>query len=171
MKKPIIIVAIDENNGIGLGTTLPWHIQEDLQHFKETTAGQIVVMGRRTYRSIGKPLPNRRNIILTRTGDKEKKGAFRGGPGTELYSSLEEGLAATADDVRDTFIIGGASVYKEALEKKVSDVMIVTHIPQAFECDTWFPQINLIEWRITGTRRVYSAKYEFFFNITTYRRR
>jgi len=133
-----IIVAMAENRVIGKDNDMPWgFLPVDLKHFKDTTNGNPVIMGRKTYESIGKPLPNRRNIILSRQ-DIEIDGC-------EVYSSLEKVLEILKDE-DEVFIIGGGHVYKEALP--FIDKLYLTHIDLKVDGDTFFPEyeyLNLIE--------------------------
>lgn len=132
-----IIVCIAENNAIGLNGGLLYHLRADLQRFKALTTGHTVVMGRRTFESLPKgALPNRRNIVLTH-GDH----AF---PNTEVFASLEDALAACAAD-EHVYIIGGSSVYAEALP--LADELCLTLVHDTpKEADTFFSDINLDEW-------------------------
>lgn len=132
-----IIVCIAENNAIGLRGDLLYHLRADLKRFKELTTGHTVVMGRRTFESLPKgALPNRRNIVLTH-GDR----AF---PNTEVFPSLEAALAACAAD-EQVYIIGGSSVYAEALP--LADELCLTLVHDTpKEADTFFPDFDLKEW-------------------------
>lgn len=132
-----IIVCIAENNAIGLNGDMIYHQRADLKRFKNLTSGHTVIMGRRTFESLPKgALPNRRNIVLTRG-----KRAF---PGCEVFPSLQEALANCASD-EQVFIIGGSSVYNEALPlADVLNLTVVHHTPA--EADTFFPQFNPEEW-------------------------
>lgn len=130
--KPVrlaLIVAVARNGVIGRGGGLPWHLSEDLKHFKRTTLGHAVIMGRRTHESIGRPLPKRRNIVVTRSGAALE--------GCETASSLDEALelARATDDC--PFVIGGASLYEEALPSATEIHM--TTIDRDVEGDTFFP--------------------------------
>jgi dihydrofolate reductase len=124
-----LIVAVARNGVIGREGTLPWHLSEDLKHFKRTTLGHAVIMGRKTHESIGRALPNRRNIVVTRSSAVAE--------GCETASSLEEALALarTTDDC--PFIIGGSSLYEEALPL-VTEIHMTT-IDEDVEGDTFFP--------------------------------
>lgn len=135
-----IIVCIAENNAIGLNGDMIYHQRADLKRFKNLTSGHTVIMGRRTFESLPKgALPNRRNIVLTRS-----KKSF---PGCEVFASLEEALANVAPDEK-VFIIGGSSVYNEALPlADVLNLTIVHHTPA--EADTFFPQFDSSEWEET----------------------
>lgn len=124
--KLAIIAAIDRNRGIGKDGRLPWHISEDLQRFKRLTTGHTVLMGRKTFQSIGKPLPHRRNVVLSRTPL----------PGVETYPSLETALAVLADD-DIVFVIGGGQVYDRVLA--TADRLYLTIVEREVEADTFFP--------------------------------
>ena len=128
-----IIVAMSNNRVIGNNNKLIWKLSSDLKRFKELTTGQSVVMGRKTYESIGRPLPNRRNIIITRNLEYEVEGC-------ETVSSLEEALLLTNNDC---FIIGGGEIYKQSLE--VADKIYLTLVHKEFEGDTSFPELSK-EW-------------------------
>src|SRR5690349_9133856 len=103
-----IVVARADNGVIGRNNQLPWHLPADLRHFKQLTSGHPVVMGRRTYESIGRPLPNRRNIVVTRQADWQA-------PGVETAHSVLGALEAAQASAADVFVIGGAEIYREAL--------------------------------------------------------
>ena len=132
-----IIVAIAENNAIGFENKLIYWLPNDLKRFKALTTGHTIVMGRRTFESLPKgALPNRRNIVLSRQGKAEDF------PNADLYSTLDEALASCQGEV---YIIGGASVYKEALP--LADRLCLTFVHDTPEkADTFFPQINNNEW-------------------------
>ncbi|MDD4530226.1 MAG: dihydrofolate reductase [Candidatus Gracilibacteria bacterium] len=127
----IIIVGMSKNRTIGKNGKLPWHIPEDLKSFKEITTGGTIVMGRKTYESIGKPLPNRRNIILS----SQKI------DGLETYASIEEMLEKLENEniVEKIFIIGGTQIYQTFLNKNLVDYIYLSLIPGEFEGDTYFP--------------------------------
>jgi dihydrofolate reductase len=126
-----LIVAVARNGVIGNDGTLPWHISEDLKHFKETTSGHAIIMGRKTHDSIGRPLPKRRNIVVTR----QSHPLF---PGCETANSLNDAiaLARTTDDC--PFVIGGASLYEEALP--IATELHLTTIDEDVDGDTYFPE-------------------------------
>jgi dihydrofolate reductase len=134
-----IIVATSKNKVIGNNNELIWKLSSDLKRFKELTTGHPVVMGRKTYESIGKPLPNRRNIIITRNSEYEVEGC-------ETVSSLEEALLLTNNDC---FIIGGGEIYKQSLE--VADKIYLTLVHKDFEGDTTFPELGK-EWATIDTK-------------------
>jgi len=125
-----LIVAVARNGVIGRDGALPWHVSEDLKHFKKTTTGHVIIMGRNTHDSIGRALPGRRNIVVTRTA-----GAVF--PGCETANSLEEAIALARTTDNCPFIIGGASLYEEALP--LATELHVTTIDEDVEGDTYFP--------------------------------
>jgi dihydrofolate reductase len=125
-----IIVAMSENRVIGNNNELIWKLSSDLKRFKDLTTGHPIVMGRKTYESIGKPLPNRRNIIITRNSEYEVEGC-------ETVSSLEEALLLTNSDC---FIIGGGEIYKQSLE--IADKIYLTLVHKDLEGDTSFPELD-----------------------------
>ena len=125
-----IIVAISKNRVIGDSNKLIWHLPADLKRFKEVTGGHSIVMGRKTYQSIGKPLPNRRNIIITRDENYEVDGC-------EVVNSIEEALLLTNSDC---FIIGGGEIYKQTLH--IADQIYLTQVDEEFDGDTTFPELS-----------------------------
>lgn len=134
-----IIVAIAENNAIGLNNKLIYWLPNDLKRFKSLTTGNTIIMGRKTFESLPKgALPNRRNIVLTKSGNAQDF------PGADCYNSLEAALESCPAD-SEVYIIGGASVYAEAL--KIADRLCLTYIHDTpEEADTFFPAINQSEW-------------------------
>lgn len=130
--KIALIVATDLNGLIGRGNDLPWHLPEDLKNFKAITMGHPILMGRNTFESIGKPLPGRTNIVITRNADFKAEGVT-------VVHSLEEALgAANAETI---FVIGGSSIYAEALPRAA--VIYQTLVDDEFEGDVYFPEKNL----------------------------
>lgn len=134
-----IIVAIAENNAIGKNNQLLWHLPADLKHFKQITSGRSIIMGRKTYDSVGRPLPNRRNIIVTRQDIQI--------PGCEVVKSIDEGLALCKDE-DEVFIGGGAEIYKQAMDK--TDIIYLTIVHKSFDADTFFPEIEHSKWKETA---------------------
>jgi dihydrofolate reductase len=124
-----IIVAISKNRVIGDSNKLIWHLPADLKRFKEVTTGHPIVMGRKTYESIGRPLPNRRNIIITRDENYEIDGC-------EVVNSIEEALLLTNSNC---FIIGGGEIYKQTLH--IADQIYLTQVDEEFDGDTTFPEL------------------------------
>jgi dihydrofolate reductase len=131
-----IVVAIAENYAIGKHNQLLWHMPADLKHFKQITSGHTVIMGRKTYDSVGKPLPNRRNIIITRQDITI--------PGCEVVKSVEEALKLCSNE-EEVFIVGGAEIYKLAMYK--TDRIYLTIIHHSFDADSFFPEIDYMEWK------------------------
>lgn len=131
-----IIVAIAENYAIGKNNQLLWHMPNDLKHFKTVTFGRTIIMGRKTYESVGKPLPNRRNIVVTRQHIQI--------PGCEIVKSIEEAIALCAHD-DEVFIGGGAEIYRQAMDK--TDRIYLTIIHKEFDADTFFPEIDYTQWK------------------------
>lgn len=133
-----IVVAIAENNAIGKDNKLLWHLPKDLKHFKEITTGGTVIMGRKTYDSVGRPLPNRRNIIITRQQIEI--------PGCEVVNSIGAALDLCRDEA-EVFIVGGAEVYKQVMP--LTDRIFLTIVHKNFEADTYFPEIKKDTWKET----------------------
>ena len=125
-----IIVTMSKNRVIGDSNTLIWHLPEDLKRFRQLTTGNTIVMGRKTYESIGKPLPNRRSIIITRDPDYSVEGC-------EVVNSLEEALLLSNSDC---FIIGGGEIYRQVID--IADRIYLTLINKEFEGDTSFPELK-----------------------------
>lgn len=141
-----LIVAKSRNGTIGKDNDLPWHLPADLKHFKDLTTGRTVVMGRKTYESIlkrlGKPLPNRRNIVISRSMESTPEGF-------EVFHSLEDGLKAAEADA-EVFIIGGTSLFKAALSQNLADRIELTEIHADIDGDTFFPQLDAATWSETS---------------------
>lgn len=138
----IIIAAVSENNAIGKDGDIPWDIPEDMKHFKETTMGNPVIMGRKTYQSFPepvRPLPGRTNIVLTRSDFQPEDESVK------VANSLSEAYEIAEETSEKAFIIGGASVYEEAL--KDADKMILTEVHREVDGDTFFPDWNGEAWR------------------------
>lgn len=135
-----IIVAVSENNVIGKRGTLPWYIPEDLKRFRSLTTGHPIIMGRKTHESIGKPLPNRTNIIITRDLEYKSKGCI-------VVNSLEEALekAKTSEGSDEIFIIGGGEIYSQAMDK--TDKIYLTFIKGNLDGDVYFPDYSAFKNR------------------------
>ena len=139
-----LIVAMDRNNGIGKNNDLMWHLPADMKFFKESTSGQIVIMGRKNYESIPesyRPLPNRLNIVITRQENVQYDGC-------EVYNDLNLCIEDYRSDDRKTFVIGGGEIYKLALELDLIDEMLITHVHADYDADTFFPTIDESSWNI-----------------------
>ena len=157
-----IIVAIAQNGTIGDKNSLLWHIKEDMRFFRTTTSGHAVVMGRKTFESLGsRPLPKRTNIVITRA-DRVFEGAL-------TANSLEEAIRLAEGD-EEIFIIGGAQIYREAL--RIADRMYITRVMHDYEGDTSFPDIDLSEWKLVAEEKHdRGEEYEYPFEFRTYERK
>ena len=138
----VVVAAIGSNGVIGVAGDMPWPRTGDQQQFKALTMGHPILMGRTTYASIGKPLPGRTSIVLTRDD-------AWGADGVEVAASLDEGIAKAAELDDLVFIIGGAQVYAQAFAEGLVDRMVVTHVHLAPDGDAWFPDIDWSEWAET----------------------
>lgn len=164
-----LIVAMDEERGIGKNNDLMWHLPNDMKFFKEMTNGQIVIMGRKNYDSIPerfRPLPNRLNVVLSRNSDFDA-------PNCLVFNSLLESLNSFSEEKeRDVYIIGGGQIYKEALDLDVVDEMYITHINHTFGADTFFPEFTESKWDIsTISTQVQDEKHMCSFEIKKYSRK
>lgn len=138
-----IIVAMANNRTIGKENRLPWHLSEDLKYFKQTTLGKPILMGRKTYESIGKPLPGRLNIVLTRDVKWQAEGVV-------VATSLEEAFSlaeaqAKTDAQREFMVIGGDQLYASCLP--MMDRLYITKVHANVEGDAWFPEVNWNQWK------------------------
>lgn len=131
-----IIVAVGENNVIGKDNDLIWKLPRDMRHFKETTTGHYIIMGRKTFESNGRPLPNRTNVIITRDKNYTAEGCV-------IVHSLEDAINEAKED-KEAFIIGGGEIYKKSMT--LVDRIYLTQIYYNFEGDTFFPEINMEDW-------------------------
>jgi len=135
-----IIAAIGRNRALGKNNDLIWHLPADLRRFKKVTRGHHIIMGRKTYESLGKPLPNRTNIIVSRNPDYKAEGCV-------VVSSLEEALKTAKADP-NPYVLGGAEIYKQALS--IADFMDLTLVHADFEADAFFPDFSLENWKEIG---------------------
>lgn len=160
MAQLTLVVAMDAQRGIGIDNKLPWHLPEDLAHFKRVTLGHPIIMGRKTFDSIGRPLPKRRNIVVTRNAGWSHEGV-------EVAHSLAQAVAMAQDEPAS--IIGGAQIFIESLA--LANRMIVTEIDHAFRCDTFFPAIDPAQWVETARERHHSEANGFDYSFVTYEKR
>lgn len=144
-----IVVAMGEKNEIGFGNQLLWHLPKDLKHFKDLTSGHPIIMGRKTYESIGKPLPNRTNIVVSR-----KKNWFQ--EGVLIVGSIKEAVKFAKKIDENIFIIGGGNIYEQTMD--VAEKLEVTLVKAQLEADTFFPKINTKFWKKTS--EIYHEKDE-----------
>jgi len=151
-----IIVATSANNVIGADGGLPWHLPEDLRKFKEITMGKPMIMGRATWDSIGRALPGRRSVVLTR------KPGFEA-PGAEVVGSVDEALAV-AGDVDEVMIIGGGEIYRQFLP--MTDRVYLTRLEAEIEGDTRFPELDMEQWQVVSAEEFPAVNdREFAFTI------
>lgn len=158
--KMSLIAAMDRNRLIGSNNQLPWHLPADLAHFKQITMGKPIVMGRKTYESIGRPLPGRTNIVLSRSGFKAQ--------GIEVVSSICEAvaMAATAEEL---VVIGGGSIYEMVID--VVDQMHLTVVEGEFTGDAWFPVFDDKQWVISSEEKYFAdEKNQYDYSYLTYDR-
>jgi dihydrofolate reductase len=138
-----LIVAMAENRVIGLNGTMPWHLSEDLKYFKRVTIGAPIIMGRKTFDSIGRALPGRANIIITRDTNYAAEGVY---VVHDLKSAIEKACFDAVNQGKDEiFVIGGAQIYALALAQ--ADRLYLTEIHQTFAGDAYFPEIQMEDWR------------------------
>lgn len=155
-----IVVAISSNYAIGKNNQLLWHLPKDLKHFKDVTSGHTVIMGRKTFDSVGKPLPRRRNIVITRQEIKIE--------GCEVVNSLEAAIDLCKNE-DEVMIVGGAEIYKQAMH--ITNRIYLTIVHHTFEADTFFPEIDYKEWKETA-REDHEAdeKHQFAYSFITLER-
>ncbi len=158
-----IIVAIAENYAIGKDNQLLWHISDDLQHFKKITSGHAVLMGKNTYFSLPKkPLPNRKNIVITDNPNEVFDGCF-------MAYSIEDALTKINND-EETFIMGGGSVYRQFFP--YADKLYITKIQASFEADTFFPEISDTDWQlIENEEGLIDPNSNLSYSFLTYKRK
>lgn len=138
-----IIVAVAQNGVIGSDNRLLWHISEDMKMFRRVTTGHPVIMGRKTFESLARPLPNRTNVVVTRNTDYRPEGV-------EVVHSLEEAVAMFPDS-EELFIIGGGEIYRQAMP--LADRLYITKVYADYEGDTRFPDLNRDEWTLVSSER------------------
>ena len=135
MSKISLIFAVDEAGGMGFENALPWHLPADLAHFKKHTLGKPIIMGRKTYESIGRPLPKRLNIVLSRSACEIK--------GVEVVASLDAAYLLVKD-APEVMVSGGAEIFKAALD--ISECVYLTRVHGVFEADVFFPELDKAVW-------------------------
>ena len=159
-----ILVAFDENRVIGKNNTLIWHLPADLKRFKTLTTGHVIIMGRKTFESIGKPLPNRTSIVISRQADLQIDGAI-------IAHSVEEAILKAKSITReDIYIVGGAEIY--ALSLPLADQVLVTQLHDIFEGDAYFPEIPTETFEVTEKERgITDEKNAYQYSYITYTRK
>lgn len=155
-----LIVALANNNVIGINNTLPWHLPEDLKRFRSLTTGHHIIMGRKTYESLGRLLPGRTTVIVTRNKNYKLEGAL-------IAHSLESAVALCKND-DEVFLIGGAELYQDGL--KFADKLYITEVDLSVEGDAYFPEFDLNLWLETSREALTSAQ-GLPFSYVTYTRR
>ena len=157
-----IIVAVAQNGVIGRDNKLIWHISEDLKRFKAMTTGHPIIMGRKTFESLGRPLPNRRNIVVTRNPHYPAEGV-------EVADSLGEAIGMFTGD-EEVFIIGGAEIYRQAMP--LADRFYLTEVCHDYEGDTYYPAWDREEWELVSEeRRERGEKFPYPFRFLDYKRK
>lgn len=143
-----LIAALAENRVIGIDNRMPWHLPGDFKYFKAVTLGKPIIMGRKTWDSLGRPLPGRLNLVVSRQPDLRLEGA-------EVFSSLDEAIAradawAREQGVEELMLIGGAQLYAQALEQGRVDRLYLTQVALQPEGDAWFPVFDDAQWRLSS---------------------
>jgi len=157
-----MIAAVAEDNGLGLDNKLVWHIPRDLKHFKDLTHGHCIIMGRKTFESLPKALPYRKNIVLSRRKNINYKGAV-------IVNSVEKAIDETKNDPRP-YIVGGGEIYK--LFMNYSSYIELTRIHHKFKSDTFFPKINLDKWEVINRHDIKKSEVENYnYSFLTYKRK
>ena len=147
--KITLVAAIASNNVIGKENSLPWNIPEDLKRFKQMTSGNTILMGRKTFDSIGRPLPNRQNIVMTKDKNFEQEGI-------KVINDFDEALELIKESNEDVFVIGGSKIYE--LFEPVANSLAITRILKDFEGDAFFPDINWDLWQIEKEEKFFDEK-------------
>jgi len=147
--KITLVAAIASNNVIGKENSLPWNIPEDLKRFKQMTSGHTILMGRKTFDSIGRPLPNRQNIVMTKDENFEREGI-------KVINDFNEALELIKESNKDIFVIGGSKIYE--LFEPVANSLAITRILKDFEGDAFFPDINWDLWQIEKEENFFDEK-------------
>lgn len=155
-----LIAAMDKNRLIGSNNGLPWHLPADFKHFKEVTLGKPVIMGRKTFESIGRPLPGRKNIVVSRLGFKAD--------GIEGAASIDEALNLVANEA-EVMIIGGANLYEQMIDQ--AQRLYLTHVDAKCSGDAWFPAFEKESWKVIDSYHVDADdKNNYSFDVVTYER-
>ena len=157
-----IIAAIGKNGELGKNNDLIWHLPNDLKRFKKVTAGHHVIMGRKTYESLGKPLPNRTNIIISRNPDYKAEGCI-------MTSSLEEAITLAKAGDSHPYILGGAQIYKQAI--KIADILDLTLVDAELSADVFFPNIDTSIWKeVDRYDHFIDEKHQYNYSFVTYKK-
>ena len=158
----IIIAAVSDNNALGKNNDLVWHLPDDFKRFKQLTSGHYIVMGRKTFESFPKPLPNRNHVIVTRQKNYAPEGCI-------VSNSLQEAIQLCPKN-EDTYVIGGGEIYKQSMA--FVDLLEITRVHHIFEADTFFPEIDSTIWKLAYEEfHPKDEKHNFSFTYQTYQRR
>ena len=156
-----IIAAVGENNELGKNNTLVWHLPDDFKRFKALTTGHYIIMGRKTFESFPKPLPNRTHVVITRQKNYTPEGCI-------VVDSIEQALQIAPPD-EDVFIIGGGEIYNLAMQH--ANKIELTRVFATFDADTFFPEINQDEWKLAGEDfHPKDEKHNYDFSYRTFER-
>jgi len=154
-----LIAAVAENNALGKDNQLLWHLPDDFKRFKNLTSGHYIIMGRKTFESFPKPLPNRTHVIITRQKDYAPEGCI-------IVHSLQEAIAICPKE-QEVFVIGGGEIYTQSIT--VADKIDITKVHHQFEADTFFPEIDLKQWKLAFEEfHAKDEKHDFDFTFLTY---
>ena len=157
----ILLVAAAENNAIGKNNQLLWHLPNDMKFFKNTTWGMVVIMGRKTYESVDKPLPGRFNIVITRQADWKADDVITA---TDLNDALQK---AAETNCKEIFVIGGGEIYKQSME--IADKIYITRVHASFDADTFFPAIDESKWQLTANQDFgVDEKHKYAYSFQTW---
>ncbi|MFK0087060.1 dihydrofolate reductase [Pseudomonas sp. NPDC090755] len=145
-----LIAALADNRVIGIDNRMPWHLPGDFKYFKATTLGKPIIMGRKTWDSLGRPLPGRLNLVVSRQPGLQLEGA-------EVFASLDEAMLraeqwALEQGVDELMLIGGAQLYTQAIERGLADRLYLTRVELSPEGDAWFPEFDKAQWALTSTQ-------------------
>jgi len=155
----ILIAAVAENNALGKDNQLMWHLPDDFKRFKTLTSGHYIIMGRKTFESFSKPLPNRVHVIITRQKNYKKEGCL-------VASSIKNAIEMTPKN-EDVYIIGGSEIYIQSIE--MAEKIEITKVHSSFEADTYFPEIELNKWKLVfEEHHKKDEKHNFDFTFQTY---
>ena len=158
----ILIAAVAENNALGKDNQLVWHLPNDFKRFKTLTSGHYILMGRKTFESFPRPLPNRTHIIITRQKNYSYEGCL-------VASSIEKALEMAPKD-EDIYVIGGGEIYKQSID--IADKIEITKVHSTFEADTYFPEIDADKWELVfEEHHKKDEKHNFDFTFQTYLKR
>jgi dihydrofolate reductase len=154
-----MIAAAAENNALGKDNQLLWHLPDDFKRFKQLTTGHYIIMGRKTFESFPKPLPNRTHVVITRQKDYHPEGCI-------VVDSLEKAIDAVPEN-ENAYIIGGGEIYRQSLT--ITDKIELTKVHHSFEADTFFPEIDIMQWQLIETEyHPKDEKHAYDFTYETY---